>query len=82
MVIEDVRDSQDLKWQSNQENVIRRVAPLDDMEPVAQIDPPGVYKLPKQCAAVFEQIAEETFPSFGIGCRYMRIPSSTSWFLL
>lgn len=65
MMIEDVLDPQEFERQSNQENSVGRITTLNDIESASQVDPPGVKKLPKQRAAVFDQISEKAMAFFG-----------------
>ena len=58
-MIEYELDSQELKWQRHQENIVGGITRLNDIKSVSQIDPPGVKKFPKQRAAVFEQVSEK-----------------------
>ena len=51
-MVKDVLDPQEFEWQSNQENVVRRITALNGMEPTPQIDPPRVQELPKERPAV------------------------------
>jgi hypothetical protein len=40
--IEDILDAQKLEGQGDEENVVRGVAALDDIETPPKVDPPGV----------------------------------------
>ena len=51
-MIKDVFNPQKLKQERNKENIVWRVATLNDVESAAQIDPPRVDKLPKQSTTV------------------------------
>ena len=64
MMIEDVLNSKQLERQGYHENVIGRIATLDNMESAPQINPPSVESLPKQSPAELPQIAEGTIPLF------------------
>src|SRR5438445_10361140 len=52
VMIKDVFNPQKLKQERNKENIVWRVATLNDVESAAQIDPPRVDKLPKQSTTV------------------------------
>jgi hypothetical protein len=56
VVIEDIFDPEEFERQSNQDNIVRGIAPLNDMKTVPKIDFPSVQKLPKQSTAIFVQI--------------------------
>src|SRR5712664_273716 len=45
MMIEDVFDAKEFERQSNEENGVRRIAALNDMKSVPQIDPPCIEEL-------------------------------------
>ena len=46
-MIKDVLDAQQLEWQSDEKNIVGRVASLNDIETPEEINPPCVHKLPK-----------------------------------
>src|SRR5271157_1645207 len=58
MVIEDVLDPQQFERQSNQENIVGRIAALNDMKAAPQEDPASVEELPKERPAVFPEITQ------------------------
>jgi len=58
VMIEDVFDAQEFKRQRDQENVVGRIAALNDMESAPQKDPPGVQEFPEQGATVLAKVAE------------------------
>src|SRR5260370_42627874 len=58
MVIEDIADSEDLEGERHKENVVRRIASLNNIESAGQENPPAEEKLPEKCASVFPKIAE------------------------
>ena len=60
-MVENVLNPQELERQRNQENVVGRIAALNDMKSASQIDPPRVQKLPKQRAAVFDTDTREGY---------------------
>src|SRR6185437_686859 len=63
--IEYVFDSQQFEWERDQKNVVGRIARLNNLESMPQIDPPGIEKFPKQCAAVFPSVSERAVSLFG-----------------
>jgi hypothetical protein len=42
MMVENILNAQGFEWQSGQENIVWRIAALNDMKSVPQIDPPGI----------------------------------------
>ena len=64
MVIKNVFNAEQFEWQGNEENIVRRIAALNDMESVSQINPPRVEELPKKRAAVFPYITESAVSLF------------------
>jgi hypothetical protein len=64
-MIEDVLHSQELERQGHQEDIVGRIATLNDLKSVSQVDPPTVEELPKQRASEFAQIPQSAVPFFG-----------------
>src|SRR5579863_412095 len=60
MVVEDVLNPEKLERQRDQENIVGRITPLNDMKAAPQKDPPGIPELPKQCRAILPEIPERT----------------------
>lgn len=65
MVVKHVLDAEKLEWKGYEENIVRRVAPLNDMEAAPKVDPPRVHYFPEQGTPVFPKIADRGFPFFG-----------------
>src|SRR5690242_14268148 len=65
VMIEDIFDSKQFEWQSDQENVVRRIAALNDIESALNVNPQRVYNFPKERPSIFPDIADwaVTFPS-------------------
>src|SRR5579872_4977703 len=61
-MIEDVLNPEQLERQCDQENIVWRVAPLNDMKSMPKVNPPRIPELPKECAAILPQIPERTIP--------------------
>ena len=61
-MIEDKFNPEKLEWKGDKKNVVRRVATLNYVESVSEIDPPRVEEFPKQRATVFVQIPQVTIP--------------------
>jgi hypothetical protein len=55
-MVENVLHSKEFEWKRNQNDVVGRIAPLDDIKAVPQEDPQRIEELPKQGATVFPQI--------------------------
>ena len=62
VVVENVLNTHKFEWQSNQENIVRRIAPLNDMKSMSKIDPTRKQELPKEGAAVFPEVPEGVTP--------------------
>ena len=46
-MVEDILHAQQLERQGDQEDIVGRIAALNDVKAAPQIDPPGVEELPK-----------------------------------
>src|SRR5262245_21075743 len=67
MMIENILHAEKLEWQGHQEDIVRRIASLQDMEPVTQEDPPGIEELPEKGGAVLPQIPHRAIAFTGHG---------------
>ena len=67
VVIEDVLHPKQLKGQCDQKNVVRRIAALNHMKSVPQIDPPCVAELAKQSAPIFPKVSQRAVAFFRHG---------------
>ena len=61
-MIKNVSNSQEFEGQCDEENVVRRIAPLNDVKPAAEVDPQRVQEFQNECAGIFGQIAERGPP--------------------
>src|SRR5215469_2425527 len=59
-MVENVLHSKKLERQSNEKNVVRRITPLNHVNPVPQVNPGGVQELPEQRARVFPNIPDRS----------------------
>ena len=68
VMIEDVLHAEDFERQSDEENVVRRVAPLDYVKASAQKNPRGVKELEDQRTKELNQVAGDAvpFPEHGV----------------
>ena len=62
MVVENIFDSEDLERERNQENVVRRVAALNNIEATPEIDEPRIEKFPEKDEAILVYIASGAVP--------------------
>src|ERR1700689_1188731 len=66
-MIEDVFDPEQFERQGDNKDVVRRIAALNDMKSVLQIDPPRVKELPKQRGGVFAPVTEQVITILRMG---------------
>jgi hypothetical protein len=59
-MIKDIFDAEQLEWKSNEEDVVWRIATLNDLETMAEENHPGVQKLPEESATILPKMAERT----------------------
>jgi hypothetical protein len=57
VMVKNVFDSEYFEGQGDQKNVVRRVASLNNVEAMPQIDPQCVQEFQSECAGIFGQIA-------------------------
>src|SRR5438034_5291525 len=55
-MVKDVLHAKQLERQRHHEDVVRWVAPLNDMKSAGQEDPPGIEELPEQGPAILPEI--------------------------
>src|ERR1700730_18410578 len=60
VMIEDLLNLKQLEGQRHQKNFIGWIAALNDVKSAAEINPPGIHKLPEQSPAEFPQISQWT----------------------
>jgi hypothetical protein len=58
VLVKDVLLPKELEWQGNQENIVRRIAALNNVETSCQEDSPCEQILPKKGICIFKQIAK------------------------
>src|SRR5580704_1090037 len=64
-MVENVFHAEQLKDQGHQEDIVRRIAGLNDMEAVPQENPPGINKLPTEGPSVLPQISHRSVAFWG-----------------
>ena len=57
-MVENVLDPQDFERQSNQKDIVWRIAALNNVKSVRKVDPARVQELPEQSTGVFPEITE------------------------
>src|SRR5580700_6326812 len=67
MIVKDILHSEQSEWQRDHEDVIRRITALNDMEPSATKNPPGIDEFPKKSASVLPQVSQRCGPLFRHG---------------
>src|SRR5215813_2208052 len=66
-MIENVLHTEDFEGQGHHENVVRRIASLQNVEPVAKEDPPGIEEFPEKSRAVLPGVPQRAVAFGGHG---------------
>ena len=62
VMVEDVFDAEELEWESDEENIVGRIAALKDVEAAAEENPPREQELPKERPAELPYVAKCAVP--------------------
>src|SRR5262252_6847690 len=67
MMIENIFHPEEFEWQGHQEDIVRRIASLQDVEPVPKEDPPGIEEFPEKGRAVLPHVPHRAIAFAGHG---------------